>query len=237
MTPRVVMVAIPSREVERTCAMRMVIAEMLDAIGHNIGFVAPEFGGAPISAARNNALAIFLKSPADDLFFIDDDVKAEPGAMIRMVQHEVDFVGGVYPHRIDGPSFPLQWHAHGQGFHDAHMITAAGHPLLEVHGVPAGFMRLRRSVVEKMVAAYPDDWYWHGPNKVPDLFDFERRDHLKYSEDFTFCKRWRDIGGKIWIDPEIGFTHTGPKPFYGHLGEWLREREHARAAAEAMAAD
>lgn len=229
--PRVVMVAIPSREVERTCAMRMVLNEVMEGFAANIAFMTPDFGGAPISAARNNALAIFLKSPADDLFFIDDDVRAEHGAMIRLVKHDVDFVGGVYPHRIDGPSFPLQWHAH-----NAPIVPDPTTGLIDVHGLPAGFMRLRRSVVERMVAAYPDQWYWHGNDKVPDLFDFELRDHMKFSEDFTFCKKWRDIGGKIWMDPEIGFTHTGPKPFYGHLGQWLRNREFSRAEGETMKA-
>ncbi len=148
-----------------------------------------------------------------------------------MVKHDADFVGGVYPHRVDGPSFPLQWHAHG-----APIIPDPKTGLIEVHGIAAGFMRLRRCVLEKMVAAYPDDWYWQGDNKIPNLFDFELRDHLMYSEDFGFCKKWRDIGGKVWIDPDIAFTHTGPKAFYGHLGKWLDGREYARAEIEAMKA-
>ncbi len=38
------------------------------------------------------------------------------------------------------------------------------------------------------------------------------------SEDFGFCQRWRDIGGKIWLDTEGKLTHVGSYNFQGDPG-------------------
>jgi hypothetical protein len=35
------------------------------------------------------------------------------------------------------------------------------------------------------------------------------------SEDYSFCRRWRQIGGEIWIDIASKLTHTGPYEFVG----------------------
>ena len=35
------------------------------------------------------------------------------------------------------------------------------------------------------------------------------------SEDYSFCLRWRKIGGEIWIDGTSQLTHSGPYQFVG----------------------
>jgi hypothetical protein len=41
------------------------------------------------------------------------------------------------------------------------------------------------------------------------------------SEDYTFCRRWQQIGGKIWIDPKTKLTHIGSYTFNGNIGDLL----------------
>ncbi len=36
------------------------------------------------------------------------------------------------------------------------------------------------------------------------------------SEDFGFCQKWRDLGGKIWLDTEGKLTHIGAYSFAGN---------------------
>lgn len=45
------------------------------------------------------------------------------------------------------------------------------------------------------------------------LFDTMIDDGTYLSEDYTFCKRFRDSGGEIWCDPTIKLTHWGLKGF------------------------
>ena len=42
------------------------------------------------------------------------------------------------------------------------------------------------------------------------------------SEDYAFCRRWRDMGGKIWVDLDCKLMHLGQHLFGGDLAESLR---------------
>jgi hypothetical protein len=43
-----------------------------------------------------------------------------------------------------------------------------------------------------------------------------------WGEDFWFAERWRDMGGEVWIDPEIAFTHRGSKAWGATFGDSIR---------------
>ena len=40
-----------------------------------------------------------------------------------------------------------------------------------------------------------------------------------FVKDFTFCRRWRSIGGKIHIDKKAVLTHYGVHGFGGSVSE------------------
>jgi hypothetical protein len=42
------------------------------------------------------------------------------------------------------------------------------------------------------------------------------------SEDYAFCRRWRDIGGKVFVDLQCNLMHLGQHMFRGDLAESLR---------------
>src|SRR5262249_11676145 len=42
------------------------------------------------------------------------------------------------------------------------------------------------------------------------------------SEDYAFCRRWRDIGGKVHVDLHCKLMHLGQHLFRGDLAESLR---------------
>ena len=50
------------------------------------------------------------------------------------------------------------------------------------------------------------------------LFDCMIDEHGTYlSEDFSFCRRWTDMGGEIWADLSSALRHVGPLVFRGDL--------------------
>lgn len=178
-----------------------------------------ECGNALIADARALIVSQFLASNADTLVFIDSDVCWEAGALLRILDHEVDMVAGIYPQRRDPINYCVKWIDKPE----LHAVDG----LLEVEGVPAGFMKLSRKQLEAMVEQYPDTEFYveNAPdNKAWALFADYRIGKHKMGEDYSFCKRWKDMGGKVWIDPEIKMGHTGYKTFNGHLGEYLRNR-------------
>jgi hypothetical protein len=78
-----------------------------------------------------------------------------------------------------------------------------------------GFMLMKRRVLERLVEAYPECAYVSDHVYVPTKTSPQYY-ALYLSEDFGFCRKWRAIGGKIWLDIEGSLTHTGPHDFVGH---------------------
>jgi glycosyltransferase involved in cell wall biosynthesis len=222
---RKVYIAVPSiRDGVRVETMRSLIEGMCSIVQEGWGASLGESLECivPPSLARNLAIARFLETDYDDLFFVDDDVAWQDGAMVRLLKHPVDVVAGAYPRRYNEVSFPVQW---DESKPELWADPKTG--LLEVHGVAAGFLRLTRHACETMVKAYAYDWYhqFGSPTKrAHALFDYELRDHTAYSEDYSFCRKWRSIGGKVWVDPDIMFLHMGQQAWNGKLGDWLKGR-------------
>jgi hypothetical protein len=45
------------------------------------------------------------------------------------------------------------------------------------------------------------------------------REGRYYSEDWTFCENWRDLGGQVWVDKRVLLRHTGTYTFDGNAQE------------------
>ena len=50
------------------------------------------------------------------------------------------------------------------------------------------------------------------------FFDTDVREGRYYSEDWTFCENWRDLGGEVWVDKRVLLKHTGTFT-YDHVGQ------------------
>ncbi len=181
-----------------------------------------ERGNSMIAHSRDMICSKFLASEATDLMFIDDDVTWEPGSMLKLLNYPVDVVAGIYPLRVDPIKFPVRY------MDKAELKGDEENPaLLEVEGVPAGFVRISRHCLEQMVLKYPEKRFAdrHAPKGYAwALFDNIHEGDVYFGEDYSFCRRWRQIGGKVFVDPEIEMGHVGPKHFAGKFGDWLRNR-------------
>jgi hypothetical protein len=98
--------------------------------------------------------------------------------------------------------------------------------LIKLHDAGTGFMMIKREAILKLIEAYPDIKYNNdvqmGGVDLKDnfyaLFDtmIDPKDRRYLSEDYTFCRRWQDIGGDIWLDPSISLNHYGSFCFQGN---------------------
>lgn len=187
---------------------------------------------------RNQFLMHFIQSGYDDLVFIDDDMAWEDGALLRLLSHPVDLVAGVYPKRQD----KLEYTA--KRLPGAVLDKQTG--LLEVQYLPTGFMRITRHCAVTMVENYKHLAYYD-ENIVPDKtayavfwFDLHKGDHDTplpeiWTEDFSFCRKWREIGGRVWADTYLTFRHIGRKAWQGCYADSLFALERQQAAAEEAA--
>ena len=177
---------------------------------------------ALICKARDIMVAQFL-SNADHtaLLFVDADVAWKRGSFTRLMKHDEDFVAGAYPMRRDPEDYAIR------ALPDGAFNRRASDGLIEVAGCPTGFMRLRRSVLERCVEHRKDIWYEIKdlPGlRIHSLFHTPIIDHQMWSEDIAFCRMWREIGGKVFVDPDLVMYHVGQKMFSGCLSDFLNER-------------
>jgi hypothetical protein len=166
-----------------------------------------------ISRARNTLTAKFLHNKeSTHLMFIDADIGWEPWHLLVMLNAQKDVIGGLYPMK----SLPVKWCVNG--FDGAE--TSEDGTLQEVSKTGTGFMLIKRDVFEKLNAHPATKPFINDIGLPAELnphmktyFDTAVRENRYYSEDWTFCENWRDIGGKVWVDKRVLLRHTGTYVF------------------------
>lgn len=161
--------------------------------------------------ARNRAVSLLLsESDLADVTHVlwwDDDQWPEDVTVVpEMMALGLDVVGGAYTNKRAPVRFVHQvWE-------DRREVDARG--CLDVRGVGMGFTLTSRACLEAMAAKA--EWYWDLPREAqcPNIFgqvydDFGGR-RVLLSEDFSFCKRWREHGGKVYVYGRAGLIfHAG----------------------------
>jgi hypothetical protein len=79
----------------------------------------------------------------------------------------------------------------------------------------AAFPETRYSVAHTLPtpSASPNQYALFDTMIVPKDRDPETRHYL--SEDYAFCRRWRSLGGRVWLDTRGKLTHIGTHEFEG----------------------
>jgi hypothetical protein len=165
--------------------------------------------GSLIVAERNRLVQMFWESGADYMLFIDSDLGFDARTLVRLLSAQKDFVAGVYPSR-DGKGFTFRPALEADG----RIVMCPETRLLKMEYIPAGFMLIRREVIAKMRDDYPELWYApKDPRSDKEsafcFFDTEVHDGEFWGEDYVFCRRARNSGFDIWVDPLLTFDHAG----------------------------
>lgn len=177
-------------------------------------------GDGLIGRTRAVMVGAFMATDCTHLMFIDSDIGFEPDYINQMIDSDHPIVCGVYRKRQTELSFPFR----PLDVKEALMVRGA----MEIKYAPTGFMLIRRDVIERMIAAYPErrcqlgegGWFAEINRFGYDLFPTPiDSDGVYLSEDYGFCKLWREIGGTVWMIPHFTLIHTGPCDFAGSIAE------------------
>jgi len=186
-----------------------------------------------ITRARNDLVATFLTTPATHLMFIDADINFNASDVFKMITANKDIITGAYPTKtINWENMSREGKTEIEELQKNSIRYASGlkdskrtpDGLYEVQDGATGFMLIKREVIERMIKHYPETRY------MPEVFDDPSQDGVeKYalfdtmiengrylSEDYTFCRRWQNMGGRIYVDPSIVLDHVGTYTFKGN---------------------
>lgn len=193
-----------------------------------------------VHRARNVSVGRFMqKSDADYFMFIDADIHFDPQSVIRLVRSGHDLSVACYPKKFidwdQAASAVKNNDNRNMAMLSASLVINFGASKIKIENGfipildgPTGFMLIKRDVFKKMEEKYPELWC---------VNDHQNRDFDNYSavfdcmidpiskrylsEDYAFCRRWQQMGGKIYADVTTTLGHVGNLPFSGCLEDRL----------------
>lgn len=180
------------------------------------------FGDPYIQKSRNNLVKQFMDSNCDMLFFIADDLEYSPEAMLEVIETPGDLVVGSYRLKSDDVQFGTHPNT---GVHNSPLVREDG--CIDCKWAQTGFMRINRNVFEEIAKAHPELSFYGVKddkkiNVSYDYFPQGVKNHVWMGEDYAFCELWTDLGGKVWIVPDLYLTHHGgDKEYGGNYHEYL----------------
>jgi hypothetical protein len=187
--------------------------------------------------ARSRAVSYALERKAWDwVLWWDDDVAPQDVSIVqRMVEtaqrHGYDMLGAPYPRKRIPAKFPYK---------PIQQQSPIVNDCVEVDLLAFGFMLTSRHCLQYMSDSYDDIWFSDrhddGPfRRIPALFSLVHGPEYValnesgesvllrdlYSEDYSFCRRWRDIGGKVhmYVGNHTPLAHIGSCAYLGSKAE------------------
>ena len=204
-----------------------------------------------VTRARNVLVAYFLQSNFTRLMFIDADIEYQVEDVIKLIAHNKDVAVGAYPKKgVNWQRIRESVRQTDQAYDDKQIAAfgsdyainfkfvnreqkqiAIENGLIRLHDGATGFMMIKREVIDRMIERYPELKYNNDLNTPPELnphfyafFDtmIDPKDKRYLSEDYTFSRRWQDMGGEIWLDPSISLNHYGSFNFQGNPAQIIQ---------------
>lgn len=166
-----------------------------------------------VQRARNDLVKMAIEHDVDDLIFIDGDQGWRPEWVFRLLDHHADVVGGAVIKKSDEPQFNVKALPSG--------LTQIFSGLIEVAAIGTGFLRISKTALRAVWDFSPE--YKSGDSTCRMVFDVQLVDGELVSEDNVFCKKWRDLGGKVWLDPSMTCDHIGAKKYTGSFADYFKE--------------
>ena len=201
-----------------------------------------------VTQGRNLCVAGFLESKCTHMLFVDSDIYFKPESILAMLKKDKEVLSIPYPlktmmwdkalNKIEEGTIKTANHlkaslnTYPMKVGDSNDITLED-GVIEVTHSPTGCMMIQRSVFDKMIKAYPDKKivqktvingkYVDRPN-LWNFFDtlHDPIEKTYLGEDFAFCQRWKEIGGKCYAYITDPIVHVGEHQYIGRFADELK---------------
>ena len=201
-----------------------------------------------VTQGRNLCVAEMLnhEDGYTHLLFIDADIDFNFQTIETMLKADKDVIACPYPMKsLDwdkifqekdkakdkdqlkrpGYTFPIK-------LEDQNYIQS-NHGIVEATHAPTGCMLIKRKVLEDMIKQYPELKIYQPTNingkevKKENFYNFfdtihDPKTKRYFGEDFGFCQRWTDMGGKVYLYIMDYITHVGEHQYCGRFFDNLK---------------
>lgn len=160
---------------------------------------------ALLTRSRNTLVHAMMKHDFDYILFIDADIAFNGVDIEKMILADKDVVAGAFPKKTVEEEYAISPN-------NLKIID----DLVECDYVGTGIILIKRNVFEKMskiVDTYINtDKYFSWMNVgeiIYNYFDTSIYNNQYMPESYNFCRQWRQLGGKIYILPDMNIGHIG----------------------------
>ena len=201
-----------------------------------------------VTQGRNLCVSSFMESGMSHLLFIDSDIDFQSESIFKMIETGKDVISIPYPLKTfmwdkawrkiqngeikDEKELSRSFYSYPMKIADNYDDITLDKGVMEVTHSPSGCMLIKREVIEKMIKEYShleiiQDTIVNGEmikrpymyNLFDTFYDSETKTFL--GEDFAFCKKWTDIGGKCHAYVLDSITHVGEHQYCGRFADEL----------------
>lgn len=155
-----------------------------------------------VEKSRNKMVKSAVEMGATHLMFIDSDMVFGPNQIDKLVDRDLDIVGGIYYGRMN--PIPQAFRIINRGFLPIDPTTEHG-PLVDVAFVGAGFLLIKMSVFKRLEPPFFRHSYEYdrlGIDYPGPLLD-------PFGEDVYFGMLAREAGVKVYCDIDCEVGHVG----------------------------
>ena len=199
-----------------------------------------------VTQGRNLCVSNFMESKDSytHFLFIDSDIDFNAETIFKMIAADKEVIAAPYPLKSIDWGKIYNRTKDRMDMMDPNMMSKMGYTwpikldnqdkisvnqgIMEVSHAPTGCMLIKRQVFEKMIQAYPQLKIDQATiingveDKKPYYYNFfdtyhEPETKRYYGEDFGFCKRWTEIGGKCYLYVLDNIVHVGEYRYEGNL--------------------
>ena len=195
-----------------------------------------------VHRARNIAIGRFMqKTDCDFFMFIDADIDFDARSVVRLVRANKDISVACYPKKVvmwdqcrdaikKGDERDMAMLSSSLVINFGAQRRAVENGMIEILDGPTGFMVIKREALQKMHEHYAEELNCANDHQNRDfdtycaLFDcmIDPVTRRYLSEDYAFCRRWQQMGGKIYADVATTLGHVGNLPFQACLADRLK---------------
>jgi len=205
-----------------------------------------------VTQGRNLCVNAFMeesqKTKYTHMLFIDSDIEFNFSTIMKLIQADRDVIAAPYPLKtldwdkikarmdrnknMDAETLSKQGYTWPIKLEGKESISVVG-GVAEVTHAPTGCMLIKKSVFDTMIDKFPNlkisqptivNGKCIEKEFMYNFFDCYHDPENKkyYGEDFGFCKRWSEIGGKCHILVDDYISHIGEYKYTGRLMDDLQ---------------
>tara|TARA_S200002703_G_C3743264_1_gene228622 strand:+ start:259 stop:900 length:642 start_codon:yes stop_codon:yes gene_type:complete len=157
--------------------------------------------------ARNQLINLAYHEKYDTIVFIDDDEEWDPQALLEIVLSTKDVVAVPVVNKGD---MKMEYNIFGV---DKNVDNDDG--FLKIDRCGTGFLKLSQKVVEELWESNPPCTFRGNMMKYICEYDVINEDF--HGEDIVLCKKIKDLGYQIWLNPNHTVAHLGTKKYLGNF--------------------